>query len=153
MRLVSYPDGIEKRNRSLVKRYSNGWGTRSIANDTITIVQANQELIKAFEKRFYYIDNNYPNLTRWQKLILATVRYNVGNFHRHGLHDAILRSDKEAIGAALKKYNTNGSGEKMKGLVLRRQSDVQMLYMDEVEKQKMGVLLQKIVQKKIDRYN
>lgn len=151
LRLASYPDGYEKRDRSVVKRYSNGWGTRSTLNDTITIIQANQELVKAFEKRYYYIDNVYPHLTRWQKLIFATVRYNVGNFHRHGLHKAIKAGDKEGIVTALKKYNTTSQGEVLKGLTLRRMSDIEMLYMSEEEKQKSADLLQKIIQKKIDK--
>lgn len=151
LRLQSYPDGYEKRDRSVVKRFSNGWGTRSKENETITIKQANEELVKAFEKRYYYISNVYPHLSRWEKLIFATIRYNVGNFHRHGLHEAIQESNKDLIIQALKKYNTTNKGEVLKGLTLRRMSDIEMLYMSQSEKQKSAKLLQKIIQKKIDK--
>lgn len=135
-----------------VKHWTHGWGTKAKGeHDYINFETSNRRVKAAFQKRFRNISRRYPHLTNWEKLVITSLKYNIGKIEEgSGLDKALSKGQmKKAASKILLYYNAGG--EKNPGLVKRRKEESAMLLMNKYQRQELGERLRKKVIKKIKK--
>lgn len=127
-----------------VCQWTVGWGTRSKKGEKITREEADRRVVAEYDKVYKDISKRYPNLDRWERLILSVMDYNVGHFGK-SLEKAILEGDNNKIAAIMQKYYHTSKGKKLQGLVKRRKAEAKLLKASKKERQKIGEQLRKKV--------
>lgn len=136
-----------------VIQYTNGWGMRTNnPKETIDIHEANERTLKEYNRVYNDISIRYPNLGRWERLILSCMDYNVGNFGKR-LDKAIKSGDKKSIAKMMRKYVHDSKGNKLKGLVRRRNKEVELFLSDIPKRQRIAKQLKQEVENHIAKAN
>lgn len=136
-----------------VSQYSVGWGIRtSDPNEKIDLSEANKRTREEYNLVYNDITSRYPKLERWDRLILACMDYNVGSFGKQ-LNRAIKSGNKKKIASVMKKYVHDNKGNKLDGLIRRRNKEAQLLLATNIEKQKYALELKNQVILKINKAN
>lgn len=137
-----------KRNESLrltpywdIKQWTSGWGTKaSHKAEYLTITQANERAREVFQEKYNYISKEYPKLDKFTRLVITEFIYNVGdNGIKKGLHTALRSRNIDSICHYLSKY-VNAGGEKLDGLVARRQREIDLLKASPQRRQELAEL-------------
>lgn len=142
-------EGLKLRSYWDVNAYRVGWGTKSKAGEVISLEEANTRSEKAFLKVRQRIENKYSNLDPWQVSIVSVMAYNVGNFGGQ-LDKALKEGDPQRIAEVMLKYVHSG-GQKLQGLVNRRNSETQLLLSNPLERLQIAEELSEIVNKHIQK--
>lgn len=120
VRLKSYWD---------VNHWAIGWGTHSYESETITLAEADRRIAKEFNRTAIYVSEKYPHLSSWSKLVLTSMKYNVSGFGEQ-LNAALQSSDLEKAAQVMGLYVHDANGNKLKGLVDRRNVEANLLAQD-----------------------
>ena len=135
-----------------VTQWTIGWGTKSTKGETITLAEANKRTAKEYDRVYNDLHKRFPNVSRWDLLILAVMDYNVGAFGPN-LEAAIKSNDRQLIVRYIKKYVYDSKGVKREGLINRRNKEAKLYMANKEQRQIIGQQLRKEVIKHITKNN
>tara|TARA_R100001377_G_scaffold85310_1_gene71486 strand:+ start:23243 stop:23980 length:738 start_codon:yes stop_codon:yes gene_type:complete len=133
-----------------VNQWTNGWGTKSKEGEVISLKEANKRAAKEFNRVYQNLDERFPKLDRWTKLVLSVTDYNVGHFGKQ-LNSAINSGNRIEIARVMKLYFRDANGKKLKGLVKRRNKEAALLLASKKDRQKIGIQIKKKVLNQIQK--
>jgi len=109
-----------------VNRWSSGWGTKAMSKtEKITRAEGDRRCRNHFTEVFNRFSKQYPQYSRWERLILSCTLYNVSGFGPD-MKSFLAKGDREAIARQLLLYDNDADGNKLDGLTKRRQAEAEM---------------------------
>lgn len=132
-----------------VNSYRNGWGTKAKSGEVISLKEANRRSEAVFLKIRQDIAEEYSHLDPWQISIISVMAYNVGIFGGQ-LDKALRGGDPQRIAEVMRRY-VHSNGEKLQGLVNRRNDETRLFVSCPSERLQIAEELNEIVNKHIQK--